>query len=111
MVEAVVLPKISAKLPMYPVEFEARWKHLSDLHLADPDFGVPDYADILLEVDIFHRAVRHGWQLGPPGSPSAVDTCFGWALSGSFKHRCLQQVVACSSPLLVGNNLLQKFGR
>ena len=51
--EDVILPKITAKLLMFPVEFDTRWKHLSDLYLADPDFGVPGYVDKLLEVNIF----------------------------------------------------------
>ena len=51
--EAVVLPKITTKLPMFPVEFDARWKHLSDIRLANPDFGVPGYVDILLGVNVF----------------------------------------------------------
>ena len=74
-VDAVVLHKITAKLPMFPDEFKARWKHLSGLCLADPEFVVPGYVDILLGVDIFSQALWHGQQLGPPGSPSAVDTC------------------------------------
>ena len=52
-VDTVVLPKITTKLPMFPVKIDADWKHLSDLCLADPDCGTPGYVDILLGVEVF----------------------------------------------------------
>ena len=35
-IEATVLLKITTTLPAYPVDFDPKWKHLRDLHLADP---------------------------------------------------------------------------
>ena len=57
--------------------FDKDWKNLSNLSLADTDFGVPGSVDILLRADVFSRIVLHGWQLSPSGSPSAIKTTLG----------------------------------
>ena len=36
-----------------PVPLGLDWKHVTDLPLADPQFGQPGRIDILLEVDVF----------------------------------------------------------
>ena len=110
-VEAVVLPRIMTELPTSPVPFDIHWKHLSYLRLADPEFGVPGHVDILLGVDMFNRVVLHGWQNGPPGSPSAFETQFGWVLSRmtSLKHFRPQQVVSCFALAATEVEVLHKF--
>ena len=80
------------------------------IRLADPDFGIPGYVDVLLGADIFSRAIRQGRRLGPPGTPSAIETSFGWVLSGVIRPKCSQQhVITCFSSVLPGDDLLQKF--
>ena len=49
-----------------------------DIPLADPDFGRPGRIDLLLGVDIFIESLLHGRRIGPPGSPTAFETKFGW---------------------------------
>ena len=51
--------------------------HLSNLHLADPEFGVPGHIEILLGIDIFTDVLLNGRQKGPPGSLVAMETHFG----------------------------------
>ena len=58
------------------------WNHLSDLTLADPDFGQPGKINLLLGVEEFSEVVRQGQWPGKPGSPSAFETDFGWVLAG-----------------------------
>ena len=109
-VEAVVLPKITTKLPTFPVSLNSNWKHLKGLRLADPDFGVPGYIDVLLGVDVFNHVVCQGRRMGPPGSPIALNTRFGWVLSGTVNFDSPQeQVISCFSSSLTGDELLQKF--
>jgi hypothetical protein len=55
---------------------------LSDIPLADPDFGRPGRIDILLGVDVFVETLLHGRRIGSPGSPIAFETEFGWVLAG-----------------------------
>ena len=79
---AVVLPKVTCDLPVVPVPFDLSWSHLSGLPLADPTFGEPRRVDILLGVDVFVDILRHGRRTGPPGSPVALETEFGWVVCG-----------------------------
>lgn len=74
---------MTCDLPLCPVPFDLHLRHISDLLLANPGFGQPGRIDILLGVDIFVDILRHGWQTGPPRSPTAFETGFGWVLCGS----------------------------
>ena len=58
--EASVLPKVTEDLPMVPVSPITRWKHLYDLMLTDPDYGVPTGVEILLGAKVFRKTVLHG---------------------------------------------------
>ncbi len=55
---------------------------LTDIPLADPAFGQPGRIDIILGADVFVDVLLHGQWTGPPGSPVALETGFGWVLSG-----------------------------
>ena len=47
-VDTFVLPKVEDNLPTVPVSPVTRWKHPSDIELADPNYGIPAGVDILL---------------------------------------------------------------
>ena len=105
-VEAAVLPDITTKLPALPVSFNRNLRHLSGLLRADPEFGVPGNMDVLSGADAFSRVVRQGQRRGPPGSPTALETCLGWVMSGTVKHNSLcYQEVSCMSTVLAGNEI------
>ena len=59
------------------------WNHLNGIDLADPGFGCPGKIDMLLGIDVFVDVILHGRRSGPPGTPIAFETCFGWVLAGS----------------------------
>lgn len=82
-VQALVLTKITSNTPACPVLENRDWTHLTDLSLADPDYGTPGSVDLLLGADVFGRVVLHGRRFGPSGTPSAFKTQFGWVLTGS----------------------------
>ena len=108
-VEAIVLPKVTSDLPLHPVPFAGGWQHLWGLQLADPEVGNPGGIDILLGVDIFSDVLLHGRRSGPRGSPTAIETHFGWVLAGAVD--CSQpptQVVAHHTSILSGDDL-RKF--
>ena len=86
-VEALILSKITSNLPLHPVSWDSKWKHLDGLQLADPEFGTPGNVDLLLGADTFSRVVLHGRRFGPSGSPSAFKTRFGWVLAGAVHIR------------------------
>ena len=109
-VEAVVFPKVTTKIPSTSVTFNTKWQHLIKLQLADQDFGTPGNVDLILGADVFSRAVRNGRRYGPPGSPFAFQTSFGWVLAGAINTVQMEQQVKtyCASNL-TGDDLLRKF--
>ena len=110
-VEAAVLRKIATKLPTSPVSFDRNWRHLSGLRLIDPEFGVPGNIDVLLGVDMFSRVVRQGRRQGPPGTPVAIRTYFGWVLSGTISYKDRQRrEVSCVTSLPGSGEELWKIG-
>ena len=52
-ITAIVVPRVTYDLPLKPVTSDLSWKHLSDVQLADPDFGLPGRVDLLLGVEVF----------------------------------------------------------
>ena len=109
-IEAVVLPKITCDFPIQPVFSGPEWQHLFGLHLADPDFGIPGKIDVLLGFDVVSSTLLNGRRHGPPGSPSAFETSFGWELAGTV---CCghppTQLVSHHTSVLSGDDLLRKF--
>ena len=75
-VNAAIVPRMTCDLPSQKVPF------LSDLTLADPDFGHSGKIDLLLGVDVFCEVIGQGRRSGTPDSPSAFETDFGWVLAG-----------------------------
>ena len=57
---AVVVLRVTCDLPLHPVPFASTWNHLSDIPLADPNFGRPGRINILVRVDVFVGTLLHG---------------------------------------------------
>ena len=91
---AVIAPKVTCDLPHYHVPFDCRWSHLSDIELADPEFGIPGQIDVLLGVDVFVEVLLHGRRVGPPHTPVAIETKFGWIIAGAADTEGLVDVVS-----------------
>ena len=113
-VNAVVIPKVSCDLPANPISFHSKWQHLSELTLADPNFGLPGRIDLLLGVDVFVDILRDGRRKGPPGSPTAFETDFGWVLGGStgpvgISTQTNLHVLTFHSTALSVDDVLRKF--
>ena len=81
-ITAIVVPRVTCDLPLQPVCNSSNWSHISNLYLADPDFGVPGRIDLLLGADIYAAVLLHGRRCGPPATPTALETRFGWVLTG-----------------------------
>ena len=61
-VTALIVPRVVRDLPIFHIPFDTKWTHLSNLHLADLEFGVPGCIEILLGVDIFTDVSNNVWQ-------------------------------------------------
>ena len=109
-VSAVILPRVTCDLPIQSVPFKSEWTHLSDLTLADPNFGQPDCIDLLLGIDVFVQVVRHGRRFGVPGSPSAFETDFGWVIAGETATNVLHFSIASHhTTVSTGDEILRRF--
>ena len=98
------------------VPFNLSWKHISDLPLADPSFGEPGRIDILLGVDIFVDILLSGRRTGPPGTPMALETEFGWVLCGGTERSIPPDQISVHSTAfhttavhLSGDDILRQF--
>ncbi|XP_039303472.1 uncharacterized protein LOC113005229 [Solenopsis invicta] len=79
--EALVLRSLISLLPPERVRTTS-WPHLSGLELADPAYDVPAPVGAVLGSDVYDLVMEPALRHGPPGSPSAQLTAFGWVLSG-----------------------------
>ena len=89
------------------------WSHITDLPVADPAFGQSGRIDILLGVDIFLDVLRQGRRSCPSGSPTALETEFGWVLCGgsTSSHDCITNVCVTSlhSSVTSDDDILRRF--
>ena len=109
-IEAMVLPKVTSDLPLHPVPLDGRWQYLWGLQLADPECGSPGNIEVLLGADVFSDVLLHGRGSGPPGSPTAIETCFGWVLAGAVDcDQPQSRIVSHHTSVLSGDDLLRKF--
>ncbi|XP_067208442.1 uncharacterized protein [Linepithema humile] len=80
--KALVLKSLINLLPARSVPSRS-WPHIKGLRLADPDFYMSSKVDVILGADTFGRVLRPGIQEGERGTPTALNTVFGWVLTGS----------------------------
>ncbi|XP_053968799.1 uncharacterized protein LOC128870226 [Anastrepha ludens] len=81
-VDALILPKITSDLPTQPLKVLA-WPHIQDIFLADQHFMKPGRIDILVRMDVMGQLLCSEIRKGPPGTPMAQRTVFGWTLFGN----------------------------
>ncbi len=108
-VTAVIVSHVTSDLPLQHIVSSPGWTHLSNLKLADSKFGVPCRIDLLLGVEVFVQVVLHGRRFGPPGSPIALETCFGWVFAGGTSPPLVEDIVAHHTSIVTGDELLHRF--
>ena len=109
-VSAIIVPQVTCNLPTHSIDSEPLWEHLQGLTLADPEFGRPSTIDLLLGVDVFIATLLHGRRQGPPDTPSALETEFGWVLAGSTNPlKPLSQIASHHVTVTTGDEILQRF--
>ena len=81
---ASTLNRVTGLMPPKGLEQVAEMPHIKGLQLADPQFYSPGNIDVLLGVNVLDEVVLPQSQLGPPGTPSAWNTIFGWGIRGVF---------------------------
>lgn len=84
--QAVILPRICADMPSAYINSKS-WSYLSNLKLADPTFDTPGPVDMLLNADVFSKCLLEGRIVGGANEPVALNTTFGWILSGRIDSK------------------------
>ncbi|OXA52291.1 hypothetical protein Fcan01_12841 [Folsomia candida] len=77
----LVTSKIIEKLPTSYFD-HTKWFHLQGLQLAYPLYYKPLDVDMLLGAEFFFAILECGKISGPPNSPVAIKTSFGWLIGG-----------------------------
>ena len=109
-VAAIIVPKVTCDLPFSPIPLKREWNHLDGIDLADPGFGRPGKIDVLLGIDVFVDVVLHGRRSGPPGTPIAFETRFGWVLAGPTESSSpVPQVATHHVSCTTGDEVLRRF--
>ncbi|XP_072757728.1 uncharacterized protein [Anoplolepis gracilipes] len=80
-VSAHILTKLTSLIPSNQIAVKP-WAHLKELPLADPQFGSPSAIELIIGADFYHQIIKEGLRKGPPDTPIAQLTSFGWILSG-----------------------------
>ena len=87
-IKAAVVTTVTNDLPTQDLSPVADLPHLAGLDLADPGFHTPGRIDILLGADVYHKLMGHQPTLTGAGTdPAAVNTIFGWAITGPVRSR------------------------
>ncbi|XP_021966495.1 uncharacterized protein LOC110861676 [Folsomia candida] len=77
----LITSKITGRLPSSTFD-HSRWSHLQNLQLADPNYYKPQDIDMLLGAEFFFDILKGTKLKGPPNSPFAISTSFGWLIGG-----------------------------
>ncbi|KFD52842.1 hypothetical protein M513_06333 [Trichuris suis] len=79
--EALCLPHLCQPLEANP-PISSSWSHLQDLTLADQFPRGKAIVDVLIGLDYYHAFMSGFTKNGSPKEPVAVQSSFGWILSG-----------------------------
>ena len=106
----LIVPKITATLPLHPDLLDLNWKHLSGLQLTNPQFGTPRNEGVICRANIFSLVVFNGRRFGSLVSTSAFRTQFGLVLTGRDlpEHHLKDSIassIQCYLSTMLGENL------
>ena len=65
--------------------------------------------DVLLGMDTFVDIIHNGRRKGRQGSPTAIETTFGWVLAGNTNSEGSDTVASHHVSMLTGEDLLRQF--
>lgn len=78
-VQAVILPRISSKIPSVAISKEVV-NRFSNLSLADPEYYKPGPIDFLLGAELYCKILCPNSVI--PGEPTAINSTLGWIILG-----------------------------
>ena len=96
-ITAMSMPKVIRDLPLKDASITQDMPHLQNLVLAAPLYHRVGPIDMLLGLNVFPHIFKTGREEGPPNTPSAWDTVFGWAVLGIFSEEGCAQAISAST--------------
>ena len=96
-ITAISMPKVIRDLPLKDASITTNMPHLQNLVLADPLYHRVGPIDMLLGLDVFPHIFKSGREEGPPNTPVAWDTVFGWTVLGMYNDKGCAQAVSAST--------------
>ena len=94
-VTAIALPKVIRDLPLRDASSTRNLPHLQTLDLADPLYYKVGPVDMILGMDIVPYIFKPGNREGPPNTPVAWNTVFGWTVLGMYSlEGCRKAITA-----------------
>ena len=117
LIRAAVVNHVVDDLPVVKTSPASAFDHLQGLDLADPLYHLPDRVDLFLGASAFFKLVETDRIVeGPPGTPTAISTIFGWGVGGAINQNSTCQklipVYTCSpTPVSINeqDHLQQEF--
>lgn len=83
LIKTHILTKLMPSLPSFSPS-PRTLAHLQGLPLADPELLTPGPVELILGADIYGQIIREQIKRGPPGTPIAQNTIFGWIVLGPW---------------------------
>ena len=96
-ITAIAMPKVIRDLPLRDATITTDMPHLQHLMLADPLYHKVGPIDMLLGLDVFPHVFKEGRKEGPPNTPVAWDTVFGWTVLGMYSKEGCSQALSASA--------------
>ena len=96
-ITAISMPKVIRDLPLKDASITVGMPHLQNLVLADPLYHEVGPVDMLLGLDVFPHIFKTGKEEGPPNTPVAWDTVFGWTVLGMYNDEGCAKAISAST--------------
>ena len=117
-ISAIAMPKVIRDLPLKDASVVKDMPHLQGLTLADDLYHKMGPIDVLLGLNVFPHIFKDGVITGPPNTPVAWHTVFGWTVLGVFEVKGPSQAITASTLVVettqanqASDNLLTRFWR
>ncbi|XP_036327135.1 uncharacterized protein LOC118739731 [Rhagoletis pomonella] len=104
--EALCVDRLTQNHPGHTINNE-KLKYFNNLKLADPQYNLTGRIDIILGADIFSEYLLQDKIVHPSGSPSAIQTIFGWVIIGNVADQRNLEIVAAHMTVDLGEQLQQ----
>ena len=109
--EAVVSQSEKLTVDMDPIHFDPtqKYPHLEDIEFADQYPRDATEIELLIGNDYADNVQTGQRRMGKSGEPVAVQTIFGWVLSGRIHQEATQMASTNLTPVVELENMIEKF--